>query len=1348
MAGKQNFGGRFRSESYQLNGNHFHGPTFLNTTESKFKDNLSDIHSNPRKNLTEHNRDGDDKRFEPGLEENISWDDCLRSLALGDLISRERLINREADGTYLWLLKTSQYSRWVNEHGLLLIRGNPGCGKSTLLKFALRKQEEDAAFSKAIVLSFFFYSSGTELQTSTEGLFRTLFLQLFDQDDNSKATFQDICRKRWIETGKSNTQFTWHQTELRDSFEKLVLDCSRRHKTTILVDAIDECRDQDRDDLIRFFHSLKGQSQLRSKRPAIFFTCRLYPDGPIDADFQIRLEEETRDDIPKFITQELRLPDETERAKDNLKELLQTKANGLFLWLFLIIRQIHEMSNKGLSMKIIESRISECPKELDGLYEDLLKKIENNELRETTILFQWICFTSRPLSLDELRTAMTVHLSGPKSSLNEYEDESNPYCISNDRKMKTRMIYLSRGLVDIANSDLAKDKPVVGFHHDTIKSFILTKGLKYLYNRLAELQGLNYLTQDLAKKAHLQLANTCLNYLSTREIGTTFSEKQIKSLSQFFFLHYTTENWLTHAIKAEKDGYGEKINWPSQDVLDTWVRIFQVQDIDAKDYPKEGISLLHIAAEYGLPRLAESICKRDKHQIAISTKIGPKRMKGKPKSKHVTDGKKQGLMKTSSSRGGNENTRAISTTRTLNQQRMKRESVTQERLYRSKTDFNSGSLRQIADFIQKITEKEKGFQKTDDCRVEVTKEQSTVMNRKDKEGNVPLHQAALKGHLKIVEILKRYGAEIHTTNTKHCTAFLLATANGHIEVVKFLYEYGADIHTANNNGWTPLNIASYNGHIEMVKFLYENGADIHIATNNGWTPLNSASNNGHIEVVKFLYENGADIHIATKDGRTPLNSASNNGHIEMIKFLYENGADIHAATKDGWTPLNSASNNGHIEVIKFLYKHGADIHIATNNGWTPLNSASSNGHIEVVKFLYKHGADIHIVTKDGWTPLNSTSYNGYIEVVKFLYEHGADTDIHTATNNGWTPLNAASDSGHIEAVKFLYENGADTDIHTATNNGWTPLNSASNNGHIEVVKFLYEHGADTDIHTATNNGWTPLNSASSNGYIEVVKFLYKHGADADIHVATKDGWTPLNSASNNGHIEVVKFLYEHGADTDIHTATNNGWTPLNSASSNDHIEVVKFLSGISEVYALDTDKNGRTALFFAAMRGHNKLVRLLYTKYPSSIHIKDNYSATPLFAASRNGHVEVVKFLLDADHTYIDSKDCFGRTWIWWAKRSGNSQLVDLIHQHADTVGLQIEEDNASAERALVLYDSTSAWCDVCTLSIPDGSDYYQCGICDSGNFCICLECFKFGVKCQNASHIYELSNSKGSVGV
>lgn len=74
MAGKQNFGGHFHSESSQYNGSNFYVTTFLNIADSKSKDDLLAPHSNLRKDLTESDRDGDDKRFELGLDENISWD--------------------------------------------------------------------------------------------------------------------------------------------------------------------------------------------------------------------------------------------------------------------------------------------------------------------------------------------------------------------------------------------------------------------------------------------------------------------------------------------------------------------------------------------------------------------------------------------------------------------------------------------------------------------------------------------------------------------------------------------------------------------------------------------------------------------------------------------------------------------------------------------------------------------------------------------------------------------------------------------------------------------------------------------------------------------------------------------------------------------------------------------------------------------------------------------------------------------------------------------------------------------------------------------------------------------------
>jgi hypothetical protein len=81
--------------------------------------------------------------------------------------------------------------------------------------------------------------------------------------------------------------------------------------------------------------------------------------------------------------------------------------------------------------------------------------------------------------------------------------------------MKTRMIYLSRGLLDIAISESAEGKAIVGFSHETIKDFMLREGLQYLSSRQKN-------PPCLAETAQFQLTNACLQYLSTREICITF----------------------------------------------------------------------------------------------------------------------------------------------------------------------------------------------------------------------------------------------------------------------------------------------------------------------------------------------------------------------------------------------------------------------------------------------------------------------------------------------------------------------------------------------------------------------------------------------------------------------------------------------------------------------------------------------------------------------------------------------------------------------------------------------------------------------------------------------------------
>ncbi|KAJ5654803.1 hypothetical protein N7490_001806 [Penicillium lividum] len=1190
MATEQNFPGNYTSTANQVIGSQFHGPVVFNTPEFSRRLHLKPMQSNAKSDSLGRPHDIGSEISGSGLNEGFNWDGerhCVRSLSFEESNDRELVIETQSAGTCEWLLKSQDYLSWSEKHGLLLVRVRIG------------PKREIASPSEAIVLSFFFSASGTDLQKSTLGFFRSLMLQLLQNDDDSKSAFLKNYGKTFKPQNKKNSTLKWYPAGLEAEFHKLIIDCCARRKVLIFVDALDECKDEDRNHVISFLHSLRSQSGERLNRPGIFITCRPHPDGQIMEDFNIRLEKESQDDIQSYIEQELRLPVDTAKEVDDFKRTLVREANGLFLWLVLIIPQIHEMSAKGLSLTRISSEILESSRELDDLYDGLLKRIEDSELLEAIALFHLICYAGRPLTLDELRIAFTMHLSGSKQSLKEYEDGKNPHFVTNQKQMTKRMVYLSRGLIDTTSAKATKGETVVGFHHDTIRGFMLKKGLKGLSKRL-------YGHHNIPNSANVQLANTCLLYLSTNEIRASCLEKALTK--RFPFIGYAVTYWLPHAVSAEREGLGEDILWPTDIIFEVWVKICKGLGDTSIQSARENTTLMHIAAEYDLQTLAERILRSNDEQKPVNISGRHSRVLS-------------GLLSTLLIKAGG-------------------------RIHSGRI----GDGHKVCEMLKEGNETGK----------------KVFVKMLNVNGELPIHLAAKHGSLAMIEFLykarrgfkgldddqrkalyvgSQHGTDddIHVTTKDGWTPLFAASTNGHLEVVKFLYEHGADadIHVAAKDGWTALSVASSNGHLEVVEFLYEHGADadIHVATKNGWTPLSAASDSGHLEVVKFLYEHGADadIHTAAKNGWTPLSAASSNGHLEVVRFLYEHGADadIHVATKDGWTPFSVASSNGHLEVVEFLYEHGADadIHVAAKDGWTALSVASSNGHLEVVEFLYEHGADadIHVAAINGWTPLSAASSNGHLEVVRFLYEHGADADIHIATKNGQTPLSAASDSGHLEMLKFLYEHGADADIHTAAKNGQTPLSAASSNGRLDVVKFLYEHGADADIHTVTKNNQTPLYASSSNGHLEVVKFLYQHGADADIHTATINGWTPLSAASSNGHLEVVKFLYEHGADTDVHSVANNGQTPLYASSSNGHLEVVKCLYG----HGADADihsvaKNSQTPLYTSSSNGHLEVVKFLYEhRADADIHITTNDGWTPLSAASSNGHLEILNFLYE-----------------------------------------------------------------------------------------------------------------------
>ncbi|XP_030749323.1 tonsoku-like protein isoform X2 [Sitophilus oryzae] len=118
--------------------------------------------------------------------------------------------------------------------------------------------------------------------------------------------------------------------------------------------------------------------------------------------------------------------------------------------------------------------------------------------------------------------------------------------------------------------------------------------------------------------------------------------------------------------------------------------------------------------------------------------------------------------------------------------------------------------------------------------------QPKVKFKKNLNGEWPLHVAAIKGDMKMMEYWLNVG---HPVNVR------------------------------DNAGWLPLHEAALHGHLDIVRLLLDHKAAINDrggAECNGMTPLHDAAGNGHLEVVKLMLDRGASALVKSDDGCTPL----------------------------------------------------------------------------------------------------------------------------------------------------------------------------------------------------------------------------------------------------------------------------------------------------------------------------------------------------------------------------------------------------------------------------------------------------------------------------------------------
>jgi ankyrin repeat protein len=175
-------------------------------------------------------------------------------------------------------------------------------------------------------------------------------------------------------------------------------------------------------------------------------------------------------------------------------------------------------------------------------------------------------------------------------------------------------------------------------------------------------------------------------------------------------------------------------------------------------------------------------------------------------------------------------------------------------------------------------------------------ERGVDVNARTKKNVVPLHWAAHKGRLTIVQALLDHGANVDVETEWGDTALHQVSrgdcdSQEHVGIARLLLEHGVDVHVQNKYLDSALHLAAFNGRLETMRLLLEHGANPNVGNDQGLTPLHRVSGgqyNSHehgVGIARLLLEHGVDVNAQTKDKSTPLYSAAFKGRLQIAQVL-------------------------------------------------------------------------------------------------------------------------------------------------------------------------------------------------------------------------------------------------------------------------------------------------------------------------------------------------------------------------------------------------------------------------------------------------------------------------------
>ena len=436
---------------------------------------------------------------------------------------------RRSKDTLHWAYDMDEFRTWrlakveeSSEDRILWIRGTLGIGKSTMAGYFIDLLK--CQYPNSIVAYFFCRSHQAGL-TKARDIIRTLAYQCIQDNEAGRETLEELKKRDFRITEDLDVSFL---------FEKLLvtpLQCNQKD-VYIVLDGLDEAdtTTEDVSGRVELHILLTCLTKLPSTR--LLFISR--PSANISNIIPNMItrpivQEENAKDIDTFVAKRLtELPKLSQLFKDaNVEpaQYFQAKANGIFLWVDLVIQQLAKAKSQSVFRKYLEG-FSNATGSMEKLYTSVLSRIDQEDKRWVIEIIAWVVVAERQLFLRELKSAVEWALDDKHVGFQEFLEVD---CGS--------ILYLVSDTV----------QPI----HETFRSFVLSR----------ENCPLDFYVDE--KSTHARLASSCLQRLS-------------KASEHDVFNSYCLINWVAHLSKATVTGQSQLLvdlhHFFMSDGVKLWIR--------------------------------------------------------------------------------------------------------------------------------------------------------------------------------------------------------------------------------------------------------------------------------------------------------------------------------------------------------------------------------------------------------------------------------------------------------------------------------------------------------------------------------------------------------------------------------------------------------------------------------------------------------------------------------------------------------------------------------------------------------------------------------------------------------